>query len=71
MLELIIDMVMKNPNCLSETEIVDHLVTFVGTVGSLNFKTALEMLNLCVFFKESGHTVFSDSFHVNATWNAS
>lgn len=32
MLELMIDMIMKNPNCLTETEIVDHLVTFVGTV---------------------------------------
>lgn len=32
MLELMIDMVMKNPNCLTETELVDHLVTFVGTV---------------------------------------
>lgn len=32
MLELIIDMIMKNPNCLTEAEIVDHLITFVGTV---------------------------------------
>lgn len=51
MLELMIDMVMKNPNCLTENELVDHLVTFVGTVRlilMLSFRTKFRMFG---FFK--------------------
>lgn len=48
MLELIIDMTMKNPNCLTETEVVDHLITLVGTVLYL-FKSC--KFNLIFHFK--------------------
>lgn len=54
MLELIIDMVKKNPNCLTETEIADHLITFVGAVCYLLIKIIFNRVN-SVFLRVKIH----------------
>lgn len=57
MLELIIDMVKKNPNCLTENEIIDHLITFVGTVCRVNKGHTFQEYKLVSFFRVKIHNL--------------